>query len=120
MDWWGNSYCDEDRKTSGGCGKNDICLGIKVQDQMDLPVSSLKLFPPESLHGSLTYDVNSYFHKGQTRSGLSDAEKRFIRQMKPNHPVGTSINFPFCERSENSDIPFTMVVYEKIFGSINK
>ena len=31
--------------------------------------------------------------------------------------AGTSINFAF---SENSDIPFTMVVYEKIFGSINK
>ena len=34
---------------------------------------------------------------------------------------GSINNFlPFARRSENSDIPFTMVVYEKIFGSINK
>ena len=37
-----------------------------------------------------------------------------------SHPVGTSINFAFCEEIINSDIPFIMVVYEKIFGSIKK
>ena len=37
-----------------------------------------------------------------------------------NHAAGTSINFAFCEEIINSDIPFIMVVYEKIFGSINK
>ena len=36
------------------------------------------------------------------------------------HAVGTSINFAFCEEIINSDIPFIMVVYEKIFGSIKK
>ena len=36
------------------------------------------------------------------------------------HAVGTSIDFAFCEEIINSDIPFIMVVYEKIFGSINK
>ena len=30
------------------------------------------------------------------------------------------MNFAFCEEIINSDIPFIMVVYEKIFGSINK
>ena len=37
-----------------------------------------------------------------------------------NHAAGTSINFAFCEEIINSDIPFIMVVYEKIFGSINE
>ena len=36
------------------------------------------------------------------------------------HAAGTSINFAFCEEIINSDIPFITVVYEKIFGSINK
>ena len=36
------------------------------------------------------------------------------------HAAGTSVNFAFYEEIINSDIPFIMVVYEKIFGSINK
>ena len=36
------------------------------------------------------------------------------------HPVGTLINFAFCEEIRKFCLAFTMVVYEKIFGSINK
>ena len=45
---------------------------------------------------------------------------RKIPHISLSHTVGTSINFAFCEEIINSDIPFIMVVYEKIFGSINK
>ena len=38
----------------------------------------------------------------------------------PIHPVGTSINFTFCEEIRKFCMVFTMAVYEKIFGSINK
>ena len=36
------------------------------------------------------------------------------------HPAGTSINFAFCEGIRKFCPAFTMVVYEKIFGSINR
>ena len=36
------------------------------------------------------------------------------------HPAGTSINLAFCEEIRKFCLAFTMVVYEKIFGSINK
>ena len=36
------------------------------------------------------------------------------------HDVGTSINFAFCEEIRKFGLAFTMVVYEKIFGSTNK
>ena len=36
------------------------------------------------------------------------------------HVAETSINVGFSSRSENFDIPFIIVAYGKIFGSINK
>ena len=36
------------------------------------------------------------------------------------HAAGTSINFALCEEIKIFCLAFTMVVYEKIFGSINK
>ena len=43
-----------------------------------------------------------------------------IRMILLSHATGTSINFALCEEIINSDIPYIMVVYEKIFGNINK
>ena len=52
----------------------------------------------------------------------SDWKHSFIlgKKLVPEHAAGTSINFAFCEEIINSDIPFIIVVYEKIIGSINK
>ena len=36
------------------------------------------------------------------------------------HAAGTSINFVLCEEIRKIYLAFTMVVYEKIFGSIDK
>ena len=49
----------------------------------------------------------------------SNLNRKFIK-ISLVHAAGISINFAFCKEIINSDIPFIMVVYEKIFGSINK
>ena len=76
------------------------------------------------------FSVNNHFN-----IGYYPLHKAFVYKQKddlwvcagmhdllPYHAAGTSINVAFCEEIINSDISFIMVimvVYEKIFGSIN-
>ena len=47
-------------------------------------------------------------------------QTQLITGFQQVHPAGASINFAFCEEIRKFCLGFTMVVYEKIFGSINK
>ena len=65
-----------------GFENDDTCLGIKVkvQDQLGLPVATLKVFRADHVKEVLRHEVKSYFHQGKPRLCLNDDEKPFIRR----------------------------------------
>ena len=87
----GNSKIDRSitvmktKRNVQGIEGGDTCLGIKVkiQDQMGLPVSSLKIFGADHLNESRMLEVKSYFREGKQRSCLSDDQKAFAKEINP-------------------------------------
>ena len=86
--------------------KFSMHINLEISPHMsDLPTRRNDYVPSNS---------NAFFQTLKNLSNLKNKKNVLI------HPTGTSTNFAFCEEIRKFGLAFTMVVYEKIFWSINK